>query len=164
LPGISGKADSAKYYFSPMSYLELKADRLATFFWGAAMAAGPLILNFIVAFVIAYIQTTSLDEYFKQNISDATFTGFAIAAVAVANTCFNSFRPTQFKKIRLWTHLALGAIILLTVTNIIVHVICSATHYEKAHVYFFSIAVTFSVFLISWLLQISYVKDATYRA
>ena len=164
MAGISGKADAAKFHFSPATYLDLRADRIATFSWGAAMSSAPLLIILVLASVLWFAKSKNFDEYLRENIYDATFTGFGIASVAIANTCFSSYRPTSYRKIRLWTHLTLGVITIATLCNMVIHVTCTATNYKNSDVYLISVALSFAIFVFSWILQISYVKDATYRA
>jgi hypothetical protein len=156
--------EHTKYRFPTATYFELRNDRLITFLWAFAVAVSPLFINFIVYSVTAALGQKQLVDYFAENSADATFTGFSIAAVALANSCFNSVKPTTHGQMSFWTHISIVSIAVLALINIIVHVIITVTNAKEPDVYFLAICLTASIALISWGLQVLYVKDITYKS
>ena len=154
---------TTKYRFPTATYLELRNERLITFMWGFAIAVAPLVINFLVYGISSVLGQKHLQSYFNDNIADATFTSFSIAAVAFANSYFNNAKPVTYTQLSIFTHVCIFSIAILALINFVVHVICTVSSAKDPNVYFLAIAMTLSISFISWVLQVSYVKDITYK-
>jgi hypothetical protein len=151
---------SRKFGFRSLTYSELRTERLITFLWGFALALAPLVTNIIVF----SLGNKKWIEYFIENIPDATLTGFTIAVVALSNSFFNSSKPLTYKQMSIGTHIAIFSIAALAFANFVIHVCTSVLNIKNSDLYIVAIGSTICIAFASWILQVIYVKDITYRS
>ena len=154
---------ATRYRFPAVTYRELRNERLVTFLWGFAIAVVPLLINFLIYKIPTAWDQIQLARYFADNIPAATFTSFSVAALALTNSYFNNAKPVGHGKLSIRTHVCIFAIATLALINFTIHVICSVTTLKEPLLFYLAITMTASISLISWILQVWYVKDITYR-